>query len=74
MRMLDVNHVTTKSYKTIDNAAKSIEDIELELKESFLVIMVTNNEGRFVPVVLMSEKQVVYMLSLAMKGFHVVRT
>ena len=51
---LEWNDPTTKSYLTRENAVKAVEKLTAHMTdEHFTIIVTTNNEGRFTPVVLL---------------------
>lgn len=67
------NDPTTKSYATRENAVKAIEKLVAHRDDQFHVIVTTNDEGRFVPVVLLTEPQIHSMMYFARKSIPVVR-
>lgn len=73
MLLINVNHSTTKSYRTKDAAINAIKKIEESNKEHFIVIIAACDNGRFSPVIVLNEKQMVYAAALARQGFTVTR-
>lgn len=67
------NDPTTKTYATRENAVKAIEKLVVQHKEQFYMTVTTNDQGRYVPVVLLTEAQMYLMGGFAHKGIPVVR-
>lgn len=70
---LQYNDSTTKSYATRENAVKAVEKIVANRDDNFWMTVTTNNEGRFVPVVMLTEKQTYLAGAFAFKRIPVVR-
>lgn len=67
------NDPTTKSYATRENAVKAIEKLVAHREDRFHIIVTTNDEGRFTPVVLLTEAQLYMMSYFAHKSIPMVR-
>lgn len=67
------NHNTTKSYATYDGAVKAIEKLVAKRDDQFYMVVLTNDAGRFVPVVLPTADQMCGIVAFANKGIPVVR-
>lgn len=71
---LEWNDPTTKSYLTRENAVRAVEKLTAHMdNEHFTIIVTTNNEGRFTPVVLLRESQMIRMMYFARNSIPVVR-
>jgi len=75
MRLINTTAPTIKSYKTQEAAIAAIEKLESKLDLRLTVIMSINAAGRFVPVILPTEVQMV-MVSMVVvnNGFMIART
>lgn len=71
---LEWNDPTTKSYLTRENAVKAVEKLTAHMAdEHFTIIVTINNEGRFIPVVLLKESQMIRMMYFVCKSIPVAR-
>lgn len=70
---LAYNDPTTKSYATRANAVKAVEKLVAHREDKFWMTVTVNEAGRFIPVVMLTEKQVYMAGAFACKSIPVVR-
>ena len=73
VKVFEFNHNTTKSYATYDGAVKAIQKLVAKRDDQFYMVVIPNDQGRFVPVVLPTSDQMCGIVAFANKGFPVVR-
>lgn len=71
MILINVNHNTTKSYKTQYGAVHAVKKIEEKSGESYMVIIAARDDGRFSPVFVLKADQLYRAVFFAQAGFNV---